>query len=185
MDNYVGQLLAAMPHLPDPNFARTVTLIVRQEEEEGSFGFVLNQPSDITIKEAWKQASKNPNAWECPSEKPVFSGGPVDWALTAVHSHEPLSEIEVAPGIYLCMKRKRLRKLIEEDHEFRIFSGCANWTPGQLEQEMLFGTWLVKPADKDEIFGEHYELWKETIKKIGNDFWKSIGLEIHPDVSQN
>ena len=185
MHNYVGHLLAAIPHIVDPNFSRSVILVVRQEEEEGALGFILNQPSVLTIKEAWKQASKKPDAWDCPSEETIFSGGPVDWAMTAVHTHEPFAEAEVLPGVYVCMKKKRLKKLIEDGHEFRMFSGCANWSPGQLEQETQFGTWLAKPATKEEIFGDYSGLWKDTIRQIGNSFYRSIGLDVPPDASLN
>src|SRR5581483_7051040 len=46
-----GQLLIAGPRLLDPNFWRTVVLIV-QHDDEGAFGLVLNRPSDTTVGDA-------------------------------------------------------------------------------------------------------------------------------------
>ena len=39
-----GKLLISEPYLPDPNFDRTIILLC-ENNEEGSFGFVLNKPS--------------------------------------------------------------------------------------------------------------------------------------------
>ena len=44
MDSARGQLLIAGPGLLDPNFWRTVVLIV-EHSEEGALGLVLNRPS--------------------------------------------------------------------------------------------------------------------------------------------
>ena len=59
MDNLKGQLLVASPHLLDPNFVRTVVLLIHHSDE-GSFGVVLNRPADNTIKELWEQVGETP-----------------------------------------------------------------------------------------------------------------------------
>ena len=41
-----GQFLIAGPNLTDPNFHRTVVLVV-QHDESGTFGVVLNRPTDL------------------------------------------------------------------------------------------------------------------------------------------
>jgi putative transcriptional regulator len=46
-----GKLLIAGPSLIDPNFWRTVVLIV-EHSEEGAFGLVLNRPSETLVGEA-------------------------------------------------------------------------------------------------------------------------------------
>ena len=51
MDSARGQLLIAGPTLLDPNFWRTVVLIV-EHTEEGALGLVLNRPSETTVGEA-------------------------------------------------------------------------------------------------------------------------------------
>ena len=57
MDSLQGHLLIASPHLGDPNFARSVVLIV-QHQPAGALGLVLNQPStrtiaDVLISSTW------------------------------------------------------------------------------------------------------------------------------------
>ena len=51
VDSTRGQLLIAGPSLSDPNFWRTVVLIV-EHSDEGALGLVLNRPSDTTVGEA-------------------------------------------------------------------------------------------------------------------------------------
>ncbi len=48
MDSLRGQLLVAGPALLDPNFWRTVVLIV-EHNEEGALGLVLNRPSETSV----------------------------------------------------------------------------------------------------------------------------------------
>ena len=48
VDSVRGQLLIAGPTLEDPNFWRTVVLVV-EHSEEGALGLVLNRPSESTV----------------------------------------------------------------------------------------------------------------------------------------
>ena len=52
MESARGQLLIAGPGLIDPNFWRTVVLIV-EHSEEGAFGLVLNRASETLLPGAW------------------------------------------------------------------------------------------------------------------------------------
>src|SRR6516165_205672 len=51
VDSIRGQLLIAGPGLGDPNFWRTVVLVV-EHNAEGALGLVLNRPSETTVGEA-------------------------------------------------------------------------------------------------------------------------------------
>ncbi|HEY1320260.1 MAG TPA: YqgE/AlgH family protein, partial [Streptosporangiaceae bacterium] len=44
-----GRLLVATPLLGDPNFRRTVVLVVEDEPEEGTLGVVLNRPTEVPV----------------------------------------------------------------------------------------------------------------------------------------
>ena len=46
-----GSLLISEPFLGDPNFERTVILLCSHDEEEGSFGLVLNRPSNLKLSD--------------------------------------------------------------------------------------------------------------------------------------
>ena len=61
----------ATPLLGDPNFDRTVVLMI-EHSGEGSLGIVLNRPSDVALREPlpeWSRFATEPPV--------VFFGGPV------------------------------------------------------------------------------------------------------------
>ena len=71
MESVRGQLLVAGPALLDPNFWRTVVLVV-EHNEEGALGLVLNRPSETSVGEAVPQLETLLD----PQER-LFIGGPV------------------------------------------------------------------------------------------------------------
>ena len=71
-DTLAGRLLVATPLLGDPNFRRSVVLVVEDEPEEGTLGVVLNRPTEIPVGqvlESWTDLVTRPSV--------VFRGGPV------------------------------------------------------------------------------------------------------------
>src|SRR6202050_2059328 len=71
MESARGKLLIAGPSLQDPNFWRTVVLVV-EHSEEGSLGLVLNRPAETTVSEAIPARGDLADG-----EDSVFVGGPV------------------------------------------------------------------------------------------------------------
>ena len=70
-DPKAGRLLVATPLLGDPNFRRTVILIVEHEETEGTLGVVLNRPTQIPVDKVVEQSTG------LVTDPPVvFKGGP-------------------------------------------------------------------------------------------------------------
>src|SRR4029079_1100478 len=66
-----GRLLVATPMLLDPNFVRTVVLML-EHNEDGAVGVVLNRPSPLTAAEALTAGES-----VCAEPAVVFVGGPV------------------------------------------------------------------------------------------------------------
>src|SRR5260370_13075783 len=59
-----GRLLVATPLLGDPNFRRTVILIVEDEPDEGTLGVVLNRPTEVPVEqvlESWTELATRPS----------------------------------------------------------------------------------------------------------------------------
>src|ERR1700761_360810 len=75
-----GKVLVASAELLDPNFARSIVLIV-QHDENGAMGLVLNRPLETTVAEAWTQVSAVPY----PNNDTLFQGGPCEGPLMVVH----------------------------------------------------------------------------------------------------
>src|SRR5262245_45997893 len=95
-------LLLAMPQLDDPNFNRAVVLMI-QHSDEGSFGLVLNRPSETPVIDVTAPLGMR---WRGDPEARIWSGGPVSpesgWLL-----HEPALQLEadgtleVRAGVWL------------------------------------------------------------------------------------
>src|ERR1700751_5225971 len=71
MDSVRGQLLVAGPALLDPNFWRTVVLVV-EPNDEGALGVGLTRPSETSVGKAVPQLETLLDA-----EERLFIGGPV------------------------------------------------------------------------------------------------------------
>ena len=157
-----GHLLVASPDLLDPNFHRTVVLIV-EHSAQGTLGLVLNRPSDMQIKDLWEKIGDSP----CESVQPLHFGGPVDGPLMAVHAHESLADSTVLPGLYFSMQKHHLDELISKpDDSYRFFVGNAGWSAGQLESEMQEGSWLTAPASVELVLYNGDDLWDKVRAQI-------------------
>jgi len=161
-----GCLLLSEPTLADPNFARTVVLLVAHSEE-GSVGFVLNRPLELKVKDLG-DGFKN-------SELPVFEGGPVELdTLHYVHRLGPgyVGATEVAHSIYWGGDFELIKKDMGDfkSAEIRFFLGYSGWGPGQLDSELKEHAWLVAPALEEDVFELPAEqLWEKAMRGLGKD----------------
>ena len=124
-----GHLLVASPNLGDPNFFRSVVLLVRHNEE-GAFGVVLNRPSNTPLREIWVKVSESP----CTTEAVIHHGGPCPGPLMAVHREEFLAESEVLPNLYFATDKDQARTLgAQAERDGPILRGLcrvAGWAAG-------------------------------------------------------
>ena len=70
MQSLEGHLLFASNYLLDPNFAKTVILLV-QHNEQGALGVVVNRPTCKTVSELWTEVGEA----LCESPRPAYLGG--------------------------------------------------------------------------------------------------------------
>jgi putative transcriptional regulator len=170
MESLKGYFLVASPHLQDPNFVRTVVLLIHHNEDS-AFGVVLNRPTESTIKELWEKVGESP----CEVEDPVHLGGPVSGPLMAVHTDASLAEMEIVPGVYFAAQRDHLEGLLQQQgHEFRFFVGHSGWGSGQLENELKEGAWLTTPAVPDFVFCNDDDLWRKVTQHVGQTILTDI-----------
>lgn len=166
-------LLIAMPQLADPNFERSVVLMI-EHDERGSFGLVINQPSPIKARELLESLEM---AWAGADDALVWSGGPVSqttgWVL-----HEPVAAFadgdgttEIAPGVALSTSPERLRALAARPPaRLRMLLGYSGWGPGQLAREMAEGAWLHADLDPGIIFDLDADaMWRAALASVGID----------------
>lgn len=166
-------LLVAMPQLPDPNFYRSVCLMI-EHNDRGSFGLVVNRPTELAIEEVLGQFKLR---WRGDPAAVVWQGGPVEPQLGSVlhapraGASEVTPSLEVVPGIQLSTLPDQLRELAERPPaHLRFLLGYAGWGPGQLESEMAYGSWLVAPATPRLVFEIPAEgIWEAAIQSLGID----------------
>jgi putative transcriptional regulator len=170
MDSLERHLLVASPRLPDPNFYRSVVLMI-QHDDEGAFGLILNRVSENAIGEIWTMVGEEPSE----NVEPVYIGGPVRGPLVALHASEEYSEREILPGVYFATHKDNLNRIIDDpERQFRLYNGYSGWAKGQLEQELEVGGWMILPARAEYVFADTEEMWSRAAQEIGEDITRPL-----------
>jgi putative transcriptional regulator len=183
-DPSAGRLLVASPLLGDPNFRRTVVLIVEHEETEGTLGIVLNRPTTLPVGrvlEQWTDLATDPSV--------VFRGGPVSpsspLALALVPgTDEPIGwrALDGAPALArlgLLDLDAPAGLLAPAIKSLRVYAGYAGWSPGQLDVEIDEGAWYVLPAEPGDVFAaQPDQLWRTVLRRQDGDL---AFLATYPD----
>ncbi|HLL02161.1 MAG TPA: YqgE/AlgH family protein [Myxococcaceae bacterium] len=163
-------LLLSMPQLGDPNFHRSVVLMI-EHGDTGSMGLIVNRGAPLTLGELARGQSLK-IATEL-TQHPVFVGGPVEPHRGFIlHDDETILEKHtVLPGLHLSVTLDALGALLERPHvNLRFCLGYAGWGPRQLEGEMAAGSWLFAEATADALLkGDPAQLWDVTLRGMGVD----------------
>jgi putative transcriptional regulator len=159
-----------MPQLGDPNFHRSVVLMI-EHGDGGSMGLVVNRGAPLTLGELARGQSMKIASGRM--QDPVFIGGPVESHRGFIlHNDESVAEKHpVMPGLYLSVTLDSLGPLLESSvSHVRFCLGYAGWGPKQLEAEMAAGSWLFAEATAKAILeGNPSQLWEETLRGMGVD----------------
>ena len=165
-----GDLLISEPFLPDPNFERSVVYLC-EHDENGSFGFVLNQQSQVDLDQVIEEIPE--------AKTPVYIGGPVERnTLHFLHRTPELldSSKEICNGIMWGANFDKLVHLIDtgqiDFNDIRFFVGYSGWSPGQLEEELQSNSWIVfRGALKEHVFDfDSKDLWKQVMNQLGGKY---------------
>ena len=165
-----GALLVASPTLDDPNFARTVILLL-DHDADGAVGMVLNRPTDISAAEAlpeWAFAATEPAV--------VHVGGPVT-PQGVVCLGRMKNDSQPAPagwrqlaGPIGALDLDEADELVGALDAVRFFAGYSGWGPGQLERELRIGGWLILAAEPNDPFtAEPAKLWSSVLRRQGGE----------------
>jgi putative transcriptional regulator len=170
-----GHLLVAAPALRDPNFHRTVVLLA-EHGEDGALGLVLNRPTDTPVGEALPELASLAGSGDT-----VFVGGPV--ALESVLALAELDDPEDASELLF----GRVGFVQEADVSVlrgRIFVGYAGWSAGQLEAELEEESWLVLPAEPDDVFSDDPDgLWSAVLRRQGGPYALLSQMPLDPSLN--
>ena len=163
-ETLTGRLLAATPILGDPNFDRTVVLLL-EHGEDGAVGLVLNRPSETEVAEPMPE-------WDGVASEPsvIFVGGPV--AQTALIGLGRFDADRAAEGWRPLVGRVGIVDLAAGAEAatpveaLRLFVGYAGWGPGQLEAEIDAGAWWVVDAvPSDALSPDPETLWATVVRR--------------------
>jgi putative transcriptional regulator len=168
MDSVRGQLLVAGPALLDPNFWRTVVLVV-EHNEEGALGLVLNRPSETNVGEAVPELAAVVGA-----DDQLFIGGPVQPSAVIVLAQfgDPTDAALLAfDDVGVLGTGPSPEELTAGISTGRAFLGHAGWGPGQLDGELERGDWILEPARFEDAFStEARGLWSEVLTRKGGSY---------------
>ena len=160
----------ANPHLADPNFARSVVLMI-EHDADGALGLVLDRPSGTPVDdiiEQWAHLAAAPGVF--------FLGGPV-----SPDSVSCLGRI-ASPGAPAAARRivgDIATVDLDDDPAtagfaaVRLFAGYAGWGPGQLDGELAANGWLVVDARPgDALDPEPATIWRRVLaRQPGSAAW--------------
>lgn len=165
MTSLKGRLLVATPSLGDPNFERTVVLLL-EHGDGGALGLVLNRPSDLDVAGPlpdWARAVADPAV--------VFVGGPVaPNAALCLARLAPGGHTEAFQPVLGAVGTMDLDadpdEVLPRLDRIRVFAGYAGWGPGQLEGEIEAGGWFVIDAEPaDALSPDPEALWAAVLRR--------------------
>ena len=165
-----GDFLISEPFMNDPNFGRTVVYLC-EHNEEGSFGFVLNNYLDVDLHEI------STNFPDIPAR--ISLGGPVkNQNLYFIHTlgHQIPGSIPVASSIFLGGDYDVLLEKLNTDlsllKNVRFFLGYSGWSPGQLDNELKEKSWLVlQNFNEMDIMDTNLDsIWKDLMAQQGGKY---------------
>lgn len=177
-----GTLLIAGPGLLDPNFWRTVVLVI-EHSEEGALGVVLNRPSETTVGEAVPQLEDLVDLSD-----QLFIGGPVQPSSVIVLAQfdDPDDAALIAfedVGV-LGAGSSPEDGPVAGVHTGRAFVGHAGWGPGQLDGEVERGDWILEGARLPDAFtADPGGLWSDVLTRKGGNY--ALIARMPPDPSVN
>lgn len=168
-----GDVLVASERLADPNFARSVILVVQYDSQEGTVGLILNRPSEIPLSKVFPDVRHA-------SRDPVYLGGPVETTAAAALLRLPQKAneaISVLADIYITGARNLIEKSVAsrtDPSKFRIYLGYAGWAAGQLEAEIQAGAWSVLHRRPSVVFDANPD-----------SLWLRLDRESHSQMAEN
>ncbi len=135
-----GKLLVATAKSRDPDFARSVVLLIHYDSES-AIGLMLNKPTTVPLSEVLPEATGK--------SVTVYAGGPVSVGVRA------LLRSKAPPFFSVITNKTQLLKLISggaPPSSFRIYAGYTGWTARQLQSEVARGLWQVMPANRGMLW---------------------------------
>ena len=160
-----GKLLVASRNLGDPNFAKTVVLLLDYSAEH-VIGLTLNRRTAVPLSRVLQDKAAKDRS------DPVYLGGPVGTpALFALLRSSAKVEggKHIFAGVYLITTKSLFEQTISTrtaPSNFHVYLGYAGWTMDQLRKEVELGSWFIFPPDVKTVFDPDPDsLWPRMIAR--------------------
>lgn len=172
MTDLTGQMLIAMPGMPDPRFEHSL-IYMCAHSDEGAMGLIVNKPSsDVTFENLVQQLSIE-EVGDVSGIR-VHFGGPVELGRGFVlHSPDFRSEMTTL-NVDDCFAMTATLDVLESiargsgPAKRLIVLGYAGWGPGQLEGEIAANGWLICDASSDLVFDTaDGDKWEAALGSLG------------------
>ena len=97
-----------------------------------------------------------------------------------IHDHpaEPWGSMSLDlgnPPAWITADEDHLKILLKRsDANVRYFKDYSGWGPGQLDEELKVGGWLIGDANEDILFGSYDAAWETAVKQCGQKILDDI-----------
>ena len=170
-----GKIIVSTPAMIDNRFFKSVILITNHTKD-GALGVVINKPSAHQFSHILKSV-------KLPSEVPttpiniqskisIVIGGPININnLFIIHdnSYSNKETYKFSDNFYSTNHSSVVLDLADNKGPQKsiIAIGCANWTAGQLEEELTTDSWVIADASDDLLFNTPpTEMYSKIMKKM-------------------
>ena len=163
-------LLVATEQLQHSVFEQSVVLVT-PHSDGAAMGVIINHPLNIDAGDLYPEDPLLRDAGV------IHFGGPVAPAalLFLFRSQEaPDDAVHLFEDVYFSSDRELLARQLQRPHKesrLQFYAGYAGWAPGQLQAEILQGSWLPLKATTKLLFNKDREsIWKELSKPQQDDW---------------
>lgn len=159
-DLSVGKILVASRKSHDADFAQTVILLVRHDQQV-TIGLFVNHPLNIPLSEVYPELKGG--------QLKLYAGGPLTVGIRALYRSrtKPDGAAPIFADVFMISTKTLLGKMVEAgtpSNVFRVYAGYTGWSPGQLKGEIARGLWHVLAGDASVVFDPHPEsVWSRLI----------------------
>lgn len=162
-----GQILISTEPGKGGYFDRSVVLLL-DHNASGSLGVCLHQPAELEMVEPLAHFSEHLSP-----PAVLFEGGPVSQqsavslAQVANPDEEPPGWKRVFGAVGILDLETPIELVAGAFSHLRIYVGLSGWDAGQLEGELIRGSWWRTHASVEEIFGTPDDLWRRSLRRMG------------------
>lgn len=136
-------------------------ILVLEHSADGAEGVVLNSQANEAMKSWCRHMSEQDD------KQAVF-----EQLQEVASSAAQLVQEGAGLPLTVCMSKpaQSMEDMVDQlGRGVRIFVGRIVWQAGELEQQTSEGDWMITPAAPELVFGDHENLWRTCVRRIGEN----------------